>query len=62
MKRTELAKKLSEKYEVDFEHVSRRIDAAMDEEFGIDIDEVPSQFAEECEAGIKEEAEYRNDD
>ena len=58
MKRTELAKKLSEKYEVDFKHVLRRIDTAMDEEFGVEVDEVPSRFAKDCEDGIKEEAEY----
>lgn len=62
MKRTELAEKLSEKYELGFEEVLRKIDAAMDDEYGVEVDEVPLEFAKDCEAGIKEEAEYRNDD
>jgi hypothetical protein len=42
MTRTELAKSISFQLDLDFEKVLRGVDAAMDDKFGTEVNEVPA--------------------
>ena len=52
MLRTELAMKVSKKWNVSFEKVLRGVDTAVDSELGSSVDEIPNELAKDIENGF----------